>query len=65
MKQKYDLIVIGFGKAGKTLATKLSKMGKSVVLIEKDENMYGGTCINVRMYSIKKTCNRFYKYTKR
>ena len=49
MKQKYDLIVIGFGKAGKTLAAKLSKMGKSVVLIEKDENMYGGTCINVRM----------------
>ena len=26
MKQKYDLIVIGFGKAGKTLAAKLSKM---------------------------------------
>ena len=23
MKQKYDLIVIGFGKAGKTLAAKL------------------------------------------
>ena len=63
--KKYDLIVIGFGKAGKTLATKLSKMGKSVTLIEKDENMYGGTCINVRMYSIKKTCNRFYKCTKR
>ena len=47
MKKKYDLIVIGFGKAGKTLAAKLSKAGKSVALIEKDANMYGGTCINV------------------
>lgn len=47
MKKKYDLVVIGFGKAGKTLAAKLSKAGKSVALIEKDANMYGGTCINV------------------
>lgn len=47
MKTKYDVIVIGFGKAGKTLAAKLSKAGKSVALIEKDAQMYGGTCINV------------------
>ena len=47
MKTKYDVVVIGFGKAGKTAAAKLSKAGKSVALIEKDENMYGGTCINV------------------
>lgn len=43
----YDIIVIGFGKAGKTLAGKLAKQGKSVALIEKDAHMYGGTCINV------------------
>ncbi|WP_298705306.1 FAD-dependent oxidoreductase [uncultured Veillonella sp.] len=43
----YDIIVIGFGKAGKTLAGKLAKSGKSVALIEKDAHMYGGTCINV------------------
>jgi len=47
MKTKYDVVVIGFGKAGKTLAAKLSKAGKSVALIEKDADMYGGTCINV------------------
>ena len=47
MKTKYDVVVIGFGKAGKTLATKLSKAQKSVALIEKDADMYGGTCINV------------------
>ena len=47
MKANYDIVVIGFGKAGKTLAAKFSKSGKSVALIEKDKNMYGGTCINV------------------
>ena len=47
MKADYDIVVIGFGKAGKTLAAKFSKSGKSVALIEKDKNMYGGTCINV------------------
>ncbi len=44
---KYDAVIIGFGKGGKTLAGKLAKTGKSVALIEKDPNMYGGTCINV------------------
>ncbi|MGT2947797.1 FAD-containing oxidoreductase [Streptococcus devriesei] len=43
----YDLLVIGFGKAGKTLAAKMSSLGKKVALIEKDALMYGGTCINV------------------
>lgn len=39
----YDVIVIGFGKAGKTLAGQLGKQGKKVALIEKDNGMYGGT----------------------
>lgn len=43
----YDLLVIGFGKAGKTLAAKMSSLGKKVALVEKDAQMYGGTCINV------------------
>lgn len=36
MDQKFDTIVIGFGKAGKTLAAKLAKQGEKVALIEKD-----------------------------
>lgn len=44
---KFDTVVIGFGKAGKTLAAKLSKQGEKVALIEKNPKMYGGTCINV------------------
>ncbi|MGT2911870.1 FAD-containing oxidoreductase [Streptococcus cameli] len=43
----YDVVVIGFGKAGKTLAGKLSASGKQVALVEKDASMYGGTCINI------------------
>ena len=43
----YDLIVIGFGKAGKTLAGKLASAGKKVALIERSKAMYGGTCINI------------------
>ena len=43
----YDLIVIGFGKAGKTLAAKMAMQGKKVALIERSKVMYGGTCINI------------------
>ncbi len=42
-----DLLVIGFGKAGKTLASFAAEEGKTVAVVEKSEKMYGGTCINV------------------
>lgn len=45
--REYDLIVIGFGKAGKTLVARQAAAGKKVVLIEKSPAMYGGTCINI------------------
>ena len=45
--KKYQDIIIGFGKGGKTLATALKKAGREVALIEKSDQMYGGTCINV------------------
>ncbi|HEC2172227.1 TPA: FAD-containing oxidoreductase [Staphylococcus delphini] len=45
--EKYDLIVVGFGKAGKTLAKFAAQQGKQVALIEKSAEMYGGTCINI------------------
>lgn len=43
----FDAIIIGFGKAGKTLAGALAKKDWKVAMIEKDPNMYGGTCINI------------------
>lgn len=45
--KKYDAIIIGFGKGGKTLAGALGAAGKQVAVIEQSEKMYGGTCINV------------------
>ena len=44
--RKYQHVIIGFGKGGKTLAAALSKSGDKVALIEKSDKMYGGTCIN-------------------
>ncbi len=41
-----DLLVIGFGKGGKTLAATLGARGQRVVLVEESASMYGGTCIN-------------------
>ena len=46
MKQ-YDLVIIGFGKGGKTLAKFASAQGKKVAVVEKSQEMYGGTCINI------------------
>lgn len=42
-----DLVVIGYGKGGKTLAAELGKRGQRVVMIEQSAQMYGGTCINI------------------
>lgn len=52
--KKYDAIIIGFGKGGKTLAGFLAGKGQNVALIEKSDKMYGGTCINVGCIPTKK-----------
>lgn len=44
---KYENIIVGFGKGGKTLAKTLTAKGQSVLVIEKSKRMYGGTCINI------------------
>lgn len=45
--EQFDLIVIGGGKGGKTLAMDLAKQGYKAALIERDPDRIGGTCINV------------------
>lgn len=47
MNKKVENIIIGFGKAGKTLANYLGNKGEKTILVEKSPKMYGGTCINV------------------
>ncbi|WP_242062974.1 mercuric reductase [Nostoc sp. FACHB-145] len=45
--EHYDDIIIGGGKAGKTLAPALVATGRKTALVERSLNMIGGTCINV------------------
>lgn len=45
--KKFDLIIVGFGKGGKTLAKYAAAKGDSVAMIEQSSDMYGGTCINI------------------
>lgn len=52
--EKVQNLIIGFGKAGKTLAVDLAKAGQSVILVEQSPKMYGGTCINVGCIPSKK-----------
>ncbi|GAA3437882.1 reactive chlorine resistance oxidoreductase RclA [Kutzneria kofuensis] len=39
--------MVGFGKGGKTLAAAMGKRGFQVAMVERSEQMYGGTCINI------------------
>lgn len=42
-----DVLVIGWGKGGKTLAGALGRSARSVALVEQSKAMYGGSCINI------------------
>ncbi|ATG56661.1 pyridine nucleotide-disulfide oxidoreductase [Brachybacterium ginsengisoli] len=42
-----DVLVIGWGKGGKTLAATLAASGTRVALVEQFDTMHGGTCINI------------------
>lgn len=44
MKQKLDVVVIGAGQAGPSLAVRLAEAGKRVALVER--RGLGGTCVN-------------------
>ena len=43
--EHYEILILGGGKAGKTLAMDMAKAGRRVALIER--GMIGGSCINV------------------
>ncbi|MEH1868944.1 MAG: mercuric reductase [Nostoc sp.] len=45
--ESYDDIIIGGGKAGKTLAPALVADGRKTALVERSLNMIGGGCINI------------------
>jgi pyruvate/2-oxoglutarate dehydrogenase complex dihydrolipoamide dehydrogenase (E3) component len=45
--ESYEVIVLGGGKGGKTLATALGHRGIKTALLERSAEMFGGGCINV------------------
>lgn len=53
-----DVLVLGWGKAGKTLAGALGRRGQHVALVERSPQMYGGTCINVACVPTKTLIHR-------
>lgn len=44
---RYEVIVIGAGPGGYQAALELGKVGKKVLLIDKEKKKIGGTCLNV------------------
>lgn len=44
---RVEVLVIGWGKGGKTLAAALGQQGRSVAVVERSREMYGGGCINI------------------
>lgn len=44
MSQRFDAVVVGAGQAGPSLAERLGKSGRRVVVIER--KLVGGTCVN-------------------
>lgn len=54
----FDLLVIGFGKGGKTLAASLGRLGRRVAMVEQSAAMYGGTCINIGCVPTKALVHR-------
>ena len=53
--EEVDLLVVGGGKAGKTLAMEMARGGASVAMVER--GMIGGTCINVACIPTKTIIN--------
>lgn len=48
-----DVVVLGWGKGGKTLAGALGRGGKSVAVVERSSQMSGGSCININCVPTK------------
>src|SRR3981081_3253531 len=48
-----DILVLGFGKGGKTLAATMGRQGKRVAMVEQSDRMYGGTCLKIRRVPTK------------
>jgi len=46
LKERYDYLILGSGPAGHASALKAARSGASVLVVEKDPEMFGGVCLN-------------------
>lgn len=44
MSEKFDAIVIGTGQSGPSMASRLTREGKKIAVIER--HLFGGSCVN-------------------
>ncbi|GAB6945648.1 dihydrolipoyl dehydrogenase family protein [Vulcanisaeta sp. JCM 14467] len=51
---KWDLVIIGLGTAGADAAVRAAQLGLKVLIIEKNRDRPGGTCVNVGCVPTKK-----------
>lgn len=49
--EHYDVVIIGAGPGGYTVALRSAELGKSVLLVERDD-VVGGTCLNLSLIHI-------------
>ena len=54
----FDVIIIGFGKGGKTLAAEFAKRGQKVAVIERSDKMYGVRVSILAVFRLKHWCIR-------
>lgn len=48
-----DVVILGWGKGGETLAAGLGRAGRTVALVEHQSTMYGGSCVNINCVPTK------------
>lgn len=53
-----EVLIIGWGKAGKTLAGTLGRQGRRVAVVERSREMNGGSCINIACVPTKALIHR-------
>ncbi len=54
----FDVIIIGFGKGGKTLAAEFAKRGRKVAIIERSDKMYGERVLILGVFPQRHWCIR-------
>gem|GEM_PF-2533549 len=58
--KKYDLLILGFGKGGKTLAKAASSLGKKVAVVEQSKKCMVAHVLTLDVYHLKHWYTKVY-----